>query len=187
MPVQIDEIEKIPDLKRIETFSKNSMMGLSMEMTHEVYSHEELFTDFCPVHSYVNCPPEKVFSYMANCLSLEEWTYSLRNLRETNEKGLYKGQDVIGEHTDIYCRVEANREALTVDYHCAWDQGKDLWMIYLNRIVPAETVLNKPGSVIFWQNCHHPHYVDPFLRALCMAIVLWSYPVPQMRDITPKE
>ena len=25
----------------------------------------------------------------------------------------------------------ANPEALLVDYHCAWDQGKDLWMIYL--------------------------------------------------------
>jgi hypothetical protein len=59
--------------------------------------------------------------------------------------------------------VVANREALTVDYHCAWDQGKHLWMIYLNRIVDSQLVLNKPGSVVFWQNCRHPFYdANPF-------------------------
>ncbi len=47
---------------------------------------------------------------------------------------------------------------MTVDYHCAWDQGKHLWMIYLMRFVDAETVLDKPGSVVLWTSCHHPFY-----------------------------
>jgi hypothetical protein len=36
-------------------------------------------------------------------------------------------------------------------------------MVYLNRIVPAETVLKKPGSVVIWTNCRHPYYdKNPF-------------------------
>jgi hypothetical protein len=31
-------------------------------------------------------------------------------------------------------------------------------MVYLNRIVPAERVLKKPGSVVLWTNCRHPYY-----------------------------
>ncbi len=46
----------------------------------------------------------------------------------------------------------------TVDYHCAWDQGKHLWMIYLMRVVDAQVVFDKPGSVVLWTNCHHPFY-----------------------------
>ena len=52
------------------------------------------------------------------------------------------------------------REARTVDYHCAWDQGKHLWMIYLMRVVDAQVVLDKPGSVVLWTNCRHPFYDD---------------------------
>jgi len=45
-----------------------------------------------------------------------------------------------------------------VDYHCAWDQGKHLWMVYLMRVIGAQTVLDKPGSVVLWTNCRHPIY-----------------------------
>ena len=31
-------------------------------------------------------------------------------------------------------------------------------MIYLMRVVDAQMVLNKPGSVVLWTNCHHPFY-----------------------------
>ncbi|CAM3451208.1 hypothetical protein TSHO111613_23780 [Tsukamurella hominis] len=31
-------------------------------------------------------------------------------------------------------------------------------MIYLMRIVDAQLVLNRPGSVVLWVNCHHPFY-----------------------------
>jgi hypothetical protein len=47
---------------------------------------------------------------------------------------------------------------MTVDYHCAWDQGDKLWMIYLMRVIPAQLVLNRSGSVVLWTNCGHPYY-----------------------------
>jgi len=31
-------------------------------------------------------------------------------------------------------------------------------MIYLMRVVDAQLVLDKPGSVVLWTNCHHPFY-----------------------------
>ena len=66
--------------------------------------------------------------------------------------------DRLGSETEIYTRTYANRAAMTVDYHCAWDQGKHLWMVYLMRIVDAQVVFDKPGSVVLWTNCHHPFY-----------------------------
>jgi hypothetical protein len=64
----------------------------------------------------------------------------------------------LGSETEIYVRTEASEQGRTVDYHCAWDQGKHLWMIYLMRIIDAQAVLDKPGSVVLWTNCHHPFY-----------------------------
>ena len=153
-----EELMPINGLKRIENTPKDEMSGIVADLTHAVYPHAKLYGDYCPVHSYIDCPPEKVFEYMANPYCLAEWSYSMREFQKTETPGLYVGKDKIGENTKIFFKVESNKEALTVDYHCAWDQGKDLWMIYLNRIVPAELVLNKPGSVVFWQNCKHPYY-----------------------------
>ena len=31
-------------------------------------------------------------------------------------------------------------------------------MIYLMRVIDAQAVLDKPGSVVLWTNCHHPFY-----------------------------
>ena len=40
-------------------------------------------------------------------------------------------------------------------------------MSYLNRIVPAQTVLRRSGTVVIWTNCRHPYYdANPF-PALC--------------------
>lgn len=157
-PSKPGHVSDIKGLRRVENTNKNEMGGIMADITHAVYSHEDVYGDYCPIQSYINCPPEKVFEYMSNPKSLLEWTYSMRNFETTKEEGLYLGKDRIGDNTDIYFKVKSNREALIVDYHCAWDQGEDLWMIYLNRIVPAEVVLNKPGSVVFWQNCRHPNY-----------------------------
>lgn len=158
--LDLSSVSTIPGLKRIEVTSKDEMSGYLSELTHAVYSHDELYGEFCPVHAYIDCPPEKVFEYMADPLSLEEWTYSVRDLVPSDIPGVLVGRDRIGSNTRIYCRTQSNRDALIVDYHCAWDQGHELWMIYLNRIVPAEQVLKKPGSVVFWQNCRHPYYND---------------------------
>jgi hypothetical protein len=152
------DLSQVAGLHRVETTSKDEMRGLVLDLTHAVYPHEQIYGDFCPVHSYINCPPDKVFEYMSNPYSLQEWTYSMRNFEKVNDEGLFVGQDKIGDNTKIYFKVVANKEAGLVDYHCAWDQGNKLWMIYLNRIVDAQLVLNKPGSVVFWQNCKHPFY-----------------------------
>jgi hypothetical protein len=158
-----DELKAIEGLHRIETTPKEEMQGLLADLTHAVYPHDQLYGQYCAIQAHVDAPPEEVFAYMADVRHLEEWTYSLRHFRPSPLEGVYVGRDTLGRNTDIYCKVVANPEALTVDYHCAWDQGEHLWMIYLNRIVPARLVLNRPGSVIFWQNCRHPFYDDnPF-------------------------
>src|SRR6476469_8402728 len=76
----------------------------------------------------------------------------------TEEPGLWLAYDRLLPDTKIYTRTVSNAEARTVDYHCAWDQGAHLWMIYVMRVLDAQVVLNKPGSVVLWTNCRHPFY-----------------------------
>jgi hypothetical protein len=146
----------IPGLIRCEQYDREALGEVITEMTHTVYPHDQVYGQFCTVQTHIDCPPDEVFAYMANPLSLLEWTYSVRALRPTGRPDLLVGVDSGG--TPIYCRTRSCAEALTVDYHCAWDQGDELWMIYLNRIVPAEAVFKRPGSVVIWTNCHHPYY-----------------------------
>ncbi len=167
-------LREIPELKRIEFTAREEMNGIVSHLTHTVYPHDQIYGEFIPVHTYVDCPPEKVFDYMADPYSLEEWTYSVRGFKPSHLPGVLQGEDHIGKNTKIFCRTLADRQAMLVDYHCAWDQGEDLWMIYLNRIVPAELVLKKPGSVIFWQNCRHPYYQkNPYPEAAPAERPVW--------------
>jgi hypothetical protein len=151
-------INRLPGVHRVENFNKEEMTSLAFEMTHAVYPHDQVYGNYCTVQEYVNCPPEKAFEYLADVYTLQEWTYSTREFTPVTDDGLILGIDRIGGTTKIYTRVVANREAMTVDFHCAWDQGEHLWMIYLMRVVPAELVLNRPGCVILWTNCRHPNY-----------------------------
>jgi hypothetical protein len=146
----------IEGLVRCESHSREALGELISEMTHAVYPHDRLYDRFITVADHIDCPPERVFAYMADPYSLMEWTYSVRNLHPTDTPGLLVGVDAAD--TPFYCRTLARAEAMTVDYHCAWDQGDDLWMVYLNRIIPARTVLGRPGSVVIWTNCRHPNY-----------------------------
>jgi hypothetical protein len=132
-----------------------------------VYPHDQVFGEYCTVNDYVDCPPDELYEYLSDTRCLEEWTYSLRGFEEIDESAdvrssnggsLWLAWDKLGSETEIYTRTVANPQARTVDYHCAWDQGKHLWMIYLMRVVDAQLVLNKPGSVVLWTNCHHPFY-----------------------------
>ncbi len=127
-------------------------------MMRSVYPHDQVFGEYCTVNDYIDCPPEDLFDYLSDTRCLEEWTYSLRGFRPTDEPGLWAAYDRLGTETEIFTRTTANAQAMTVDYHCAWDQGKHLWMVYLMRVVDAQTVLNKPGSVVLWTNCRHPFY-----------------------------
>jgi hypothetical protein len=115
-----------------------------------------------------------VYEYLADPYTLAEWTYSMRDFGEMDATGCVRSTDKIGGETHIFTRVEANPHARTVDFHCAWDQGDELWMIYLMRVVPAQLVLGKPGSVVLWSNCHHPHYDrNPFPEAAPAGRPVW--------------
>ena len=156
--------EPIEGLVRIETTSKEQATPIILEEMRSVYPHDQVFGEYCTVNGYIDCPPDELFDYMADTRSLEEWTYSLRGFAPTEEPGLWIAHDKLGSANEkqlgspIFTRTVADREARTVDYHCAWDQGKHLWMIYLMRIVDAKVVFDKPGSVVLWTNCHHPFY-----------------------------
>ncbi|MDO9234779.1 MAG: hypothetical protein Q7U28_01940 [Aquabacterium sp.] len=171
--IQVD-LEKINELKRIENFSRDAMKGLCMDLTHAVYPHDEVYGQYCTLEEYIDCPPEKVYEYLAHTSSLLEWTYSLRDMQATDKPNLYVFKDKVGEHTVCYCETKVNAEAMTVDYHCAWDQGEHLWMIYLMRVVPAQLVLNKPGSMVIWTNCRHPFYdQNPFPETAPPSRPVW--------------
>ena len=152
--------DPIDGVIRVETSPKEKATPIIMEMMRSVYPHDDVFGTYCTVNDYIDCPPDELFDYMSDTRSLEEWTYSLRGFEPTEEPGLWEAYDKLGGPTGspIYTRTVANREARTVDYHCAWDQGRHLWMIYLMRIVDAQLVFDKPGSVVLWTNCHHPFY-----------------------------
>lgn len=158
----------IPGVLRVENSDREETAPIIADMLRSVYPHEQMFGRFCPVQSYIAAPPREVYEYLADTRSLEEWTYSLRNLAPTDEPGLWVSKDRLADgigndpaaepDTPCYVRTESCAEAMTVDYHCAWDQGQHLWMIYLMRVIDAQVVLNAPGSVVTWMNCKHPFY-----------------------------
>ena len=151
----------IPGLVRCEEFDRPALGERITELTHTVYPHDQVYGDYCTIHRHVECPPDELFGYMRDPYSLLEWTYSVRELRPVSGSELLVGVDAA--NTPIYVKTVANEAARTVDYHCAWDQGDELWMIYLYRIVPAELVLRRSGSVVIWTNCRHPYYEkNPF-------------------------
>ncbi|WP_327144115.1 SRPBCC family protein [Nocardia sp. NBC_01327] len=156
-PVEVPHLE-IPGVYRIETMTLKEGMPMVLDMTRAVYPHDEVFGDYCTVNEYIDAPPDEVFEYLSDTRSLCEWTYSMRGFERTDQPDLWVSDDRIGSNTRIYTRTESSRETRTVDYHCAWDQGEHLWMIYLMRVVDAQLLFNKPGSVVLWTNCHHPFY-----------------------------
>lgn len=150
----------VPGLIRVENTSTEQMAARCLDMTPAVHQHQQVYGQYCTIQAYADCPPEQTYDYLSQGHHLEEWTFSLRGFAPTETPGLWAGWDLLAQDTRIYCAVVANPEAMTVDYHCAWDQGDKLWMIYLMRVLPAQLVLDKPGSVITWTNCRHPSYDD---------------------------
>ena len=161
-------LNQLENVLRIENFSLPQMQMHSIELTHSVYEHDAVYGQYVTVEEYIDCPPEKAFEYLADSYTLGEWTYSTRKIQPDPERpGQFMSVDAIGEadgeETKMFFKTITHKDAMTVDFHCAWDQGDHLWMIYLMRIIPAELVLGKPGCVITWTNCHHPNYDDnPF-------------------------
>jgi hypothetical protein len=149
--------KEIPGVYVCEDHSIPDAMAKLNEITKETYSHEEIYGSYCTVCEYIQCPIDMAFNYAANIYSLEEWTFSTRDLQHLGD-GLYKGVDYLAENTSIYIRAEAYPDSKVVDYPCAWDQGEELWMRYHLRFIDAMPTLRKPGTVMFWSNCKHPYY-----------------------------
>jgi hypothetical protein len=152
------QLQNIHNLQRMENLSRNEMSNACMELTHAIYPHNKIYGQYCTIQEYINCPPETLFHYLANPKSLQQWTYSMRNMVTTADPNIVRFDEHVADETYCYCKTISNFEAMTVDYHCAWDQAKHLWMIYLMRIIPAQEVLNKTGTVVIWSNCYHPFY-----------------------------
>ncbi len=150
MPTISHDINAIPNVRRIENFPKDEMNAYCMELTHAVYPHEEIYGQYCTLEEHIDCPPEDVFRYLADVRTLEEWTYSLRDFEPCGRRAGRRARQDRRRDEDLHPGRRPRRGAMTVDYHCAWDQGDKLWMIYLMRVVPAQLVLNKPGSVVLW-------------------------------------
>jgi hypothetical protein len=73
------DINSIPNVRRIENFPKEEMNAFCLDLTHAVYPHDEIFGKYCTLEEHIECPPEDVFRYLANALTLQEWTYSMRD------------------------------------------------------------------------------------------------------------
>ncbi|MCV7260572.1 hypothetical protein [Mycobacterium shimoidei] len=147
--------ERIDGVIRIETAPLEQTAPILMAKMRSVYPHHEVFGQYCTVNEYVDCPPDELFGYLANARSLEEWTYTLRGFTPTDEPGLWLAYDRLLPQTQIFTRAVANARARTVHHHCAWE-SIHLWMMYLMRVIDAQAVVDKPGSVVVWTNCRHP-------------------------------
>ncbi|MFT4127958.1 MAG: SRPBCC family protein [Gordonia sp. (in: high G+C Gram-positive bacteria)] len=153
-----DAAATLDGVYRVETHSRAATTPMIVDRIRSVYPHDRIYGEYCTVQRYVDAPPRDLYEWLSHTRSLEEWTYSTRDFTPTDTAGLWVGTDRLNADTAIYVRTEANPEARTVDYHCAWDQGRHLWMIYLMRVVDAKLVFDKPGSVVLWTNCRHPFY-----------------------------
>lgn len=153
------KLEDIPGIYRCENHGAEEALAKAgvKELEKETYSHEEIFGNYCQLAEYINCPVEMAFEYTKNVYSLEEWTFSVRELQHV-EDGLYKGKDNLTKNTYVYVRVEAYPDSKAVDYLCAWDQGEELWMRYYIRFIDAMPTIRKPGTIMLWTNCKHPYY-----------------------------
>src|SRR6478752_8092350 len=107
-PMSGSEIDSIPHVRRIETFSKDEMNALAMDLTHAVYPHDDIYGKYCTLEEHIECPPDEVFRYLADGRTLAEWTYSLRDFEPAGEDGLLVSLDRIGGKTKIYTRTVSN-------------------------------------------------------------------------------
>src|SRR5215472_18074158 len=98
--MSLPALEDIPDLidgvTRIETSPREQATPIIMDMMRSVYPHDQVFGEYCTVNDYIDCTPDKLFDYMADTRSLEEWTYSLRGFAPTEEPGLWIAYDKLG-------------------------------------------------------------------------------------------
>lgn len=149
--------DNIPGLYTYQNKTTDEIKQYFCQLTQANYSLEEVYGQYCQLAAYIECPLSIAFEYAANAYSLEEWTFSLRNLQPIGG-GLYKGTEALGQDTVIYLQVNSYPENGVIDYLCAWDQGHELWMRYYFRFIDAMPTIKKPGTMVLWTNCRHPYY-----------------------------
>lgn len=148
----------IPGVIHAERTPPDALVAAGTMQPPATYRFEDVYGEFCPVQCVIDCPPEDVFRYLSDSVNLAEWTYSTRDFQPSRTPGVWRARDLLAPDTALYLRTESCAQAMTVDYHCAWDQPDHLWMVYLMRVVPARVVLDRDGSVVTWVNCRHPNY-----------------------------
>jgi hypothetical protein len=149
----------IPGLLTCETRDLQSpeFMREWASMSKDMYPRAEVFGEYCTCHIHIDCPIEMAYEYISNVHSLEEYTASTRSFAHLGG-GIYKGEDRLARNTPLYMQVKCFPDSRCVDYLCAWDQGRELWMRYHFRLLDASQVFAKPGCVLIWTNCKHPYY-----------------------------
>ena len=153
--------DPIDGVMRIETSPREKATPVIMEMMRSVYPHDEVFGRVLHGQRLHRLPARRTLRVPCrHPLAWRSGPTACAGSRPPTSRGCgWPTTDWVRRPT-IYTRTVANPQARTVDYHCAWDQGKHLWMIYLMRVIDAQVVLDKPGSVVLWTNCHHPFYDD---------------------------
>jgi len=156
-------VEKIPGLLRVTSplpFTRVEDVPMEMgraERPANGYTHEQIYEPWCPLFAHIEVPLDMVFDYAANIWSMDEWTASIKQIQHMGG-GLYKALDFLAPDTQIYMQIASNREAKTIDWHCAWDQPYELWMRYNWRLVDAMPAIGKYGTLVSWINYKHPYY-----------------------------
>lgn len=150
-------LDHVKGLHRAEHHSVKETAARCERETKDKYTHEEVYGQWCNVNDFIDVPVDYAWEYAANVYSLEEWTYSVRDLKHIG-KGIYKAKELLAPPTEIFVRSDAHKESRVVDYFCAWDQKEELWMRYYLRFVDAKPTLNRPGTILMWLNCKHPYY-----------------------------
>lgn len=157
LPTYGISLDRIKGLYRAEQYSVEDTAARCDRETKEKYSHDEIYGKWCNVNDYIDVPVDFAFEYAANVYSLEEWTYSVRDLKHIGN-GVYKGKELLAPPTELFVRSDAYPDSRVVDYLCAWDQKEELWMRYYFRFVDARPTLNRPGTIMMWLNAKHPYY-----------------------------
>lgn len=149
-------VENIKGLYRAEHYSERDIEARLENATKEKYRHDEMFKSWCSITDFIDAPIDFVWNYSANIYSLEEWSFSIRDLKYIGD-GIYQGREYHHD-TDIFIQNEAIKEAHVVDYRYAWDQKKELWVRHFLRFIDAKDILNRRGTLMLWSHFKHPYH-----------------------------
>jgi hypothetical protein len=150
-------VHDIPGLVTCDFVGVDELMDRARAATAASYDHGQVYGEWIHIGQHIACAPDDAFDYASDVFSLEEWTTSLRDFQPVGD-GLHRGVDGFGGTTAVYARVEAHRASGTVDYHCAWDQGAELWLRNHLRFIDARPTMGRDGTLMTWSIHRHPYF-----------------------------